>query len=410
MSRETAQAALIGLSAGTAARRVASRGLGEELAASLDWDALARALCERRLLPQLGERIIELSGGRAPTDFAGLLERTLAQTRRQAALLELVAVELTRSLADAGIDALILKGVPLGAAIYGDAGRRAAGDIDLLVAAHELRRAAEIATRTGYGEPSDELEADGLPRLHLALAHRRGELPPLELHWRVHWYERAFATDMLAGASAAPDGLLRAAPVDELLALLLFYARDGFLDLRLATDIGAWWDALGDKLARGALGPALARYPALAPTLLAATAVAERVVGLPGKHLLGGLSVSAGRRVDLAARLANPDALGDPSQQRAEVSLVDALLCPRGERTAFIRRRLLPSRRVLAGRARLSSERRVSPPGHAVRVLARYGLTAARLATASSAREGAPLLQAQSRPLSSPRSTSSIPL
>jgi hypothetical protein len=41
------------------------------------------------------------------------------------------------------------------------------------------------------------------------------------------------------------DGMRRLEPVEQLAALLLFYARDGFLGLRFVADIAAWWDRHG---------------------------------------------------------------------------------------------------------------------------------------------------------------------
>src|SRR6201999_2782545 len=96
------------------------------------------------------------------------------------------------------------------------------------------------------------------------LMHGRDELPPVELHWRIHWYERNFAVERLLppASPASPDWCPE--PVDELAALLLFYARDGFIDLRLATDLGAWWDVRGAGVEVGALERLLDTYPALA--------------------------------------------------------------------------------------------------------------------------------------------------
>ena len=374
VSRESPEGALILLSAGAATRRVQSRELARALACSVDWELLRAMLAARRLLPQLGDRILELSAGCAPERFAEAVERAVCQTRRQSALLGLVSARLTQALAEAGIPSLMLKGAFLGEAIYGDPGRRPAGDIDLFVAPGDLSATVEVARREGYGAPVDHVGADGLPLLHFALRHDRGQLPPLELHWRVHWYERAFACDMLDRAVEDPRWGRRATLADELASLLLFYARDGFLDLRLATDLGAWWDTFGSRLKEGVLAEILDRYPALNRALLAAVTVAERVVGLPAAWLIGAPR-RLGVRARLAARLANPGACGDPAQLSADVGFVDWLLAPRGGQWDFVRRQLLPPRAVLDGRSRMHEERRVSPLGHGARVLGRYGLT-----------------------------------
>ena len=106
--------------------------------------------------------------------------------------------------------------------------------------------------------PTDYVQDSGLPLLHFVLVHERGELPPVELHWRVHWYEQRFARERLLPPTAGQEGQWRPAPADELTSLLLFYARDGFIDLRLATDLGAWWDVHGPDLDPGALDEVLA--------------------------------------------------------------------------------------------------------------------------------------------------------
>lgn len=52
------------------------------------------------------------------------------------------------------------------------------------------------------------------------LVHERGELPLVELHWRMHWYEQDFARERLLPPAEDPMGDWRPAPVDELATLL----------------------------------------------------------------------------------------------------------------------------------------------------------------------------------------------
>ena len=59
------------------------------------------------------------------------------------------------------------------------------------MAPEQLQAAVEVVRGLGYGAPTDYVQECGLPLLHFVLVHERGELPPVELHWRVHWYERA---------------------------------------------------------------------------------------------------------------------------------------------------------------------------------------------------------------------------
>jgi hypothetical protein len=379
MSSSQAERQLILLSAGTAARRHAMGARADPLTANVDWPRLAETLHMRRQLTMLGPRIVELADGRASEGFLADVEEAIATTRRHGAFLQLISLRAIAVLAEAAIRSTALKGPLLGEAIYGDPGRRPSSDIDLLVAPEQLSAAVHVIRGLGYGAPTDHVDADGLPLLHFVLVHERGELPPIELHWRVHWYERSFACERLLPPAVDPLGDWRPAPADELVALLLFYARDGFVGLRLATDLSAWWDVYGADLPPGALAELLHAYPALARAIPVAAVAAERTVGLPAARILGD-APSPGLRGRTAVRLANPNPRSSRSQIYADIGLIDGLLMPRGGFNAFVRRQLLPPPEVLDQQARHAARRRArSPLGRCAGVLARYGLAIARL-------------------------------
>lgn len=382
-TRSSAEERIILLSAGTSARRQTMREQAGQLMVDVDWSRLAKTLRLRRLLPALGPRILELAGERASDDFAAAVGQAIATGRRQGAFLQLISLRVIAALADAGIRSAPLKGPLLGETIYGDLGRRPSGDIDLLVAPEQLHAAVEVVRALGYGAPTDHVEHGGLPLLHFALVHERLELPPVELHWRIHWYERSFARERLLPPAEDPSGDWRPAPADELAALLLFYARDGFIDLRLATDLSAWWDTFGTGLQPGTLDELLRTYPALGRVLPVAARVAEKVVGLPPASQIVGDTRKLGLRDRVAVRLADPNPHTSHPQLYADMSLIDGLLAPPGDFGAFVRRQLLPPREVLDQRARRTQNRRGSSPmGNCVRVLIRYGLAMTRLVCA----------------------------
>jgi hypothetical protein len=374
-----AERRLILLSAGTAARREAGREAALALAALVDWDALAATLFCRRLLPTLGPRVLALADGRAGGDLAAQVEHAIGLARRQGAFLALVGDQVAAALAAAGIRSAPLKGPALSTDLYGDPGRRLASDIDLLVAAEDLAAAVEVVGGLGYGEPIDAVGADGLPQLHFAVAHRRGELPPVELHWRIHWYERRFARERLLPPPGAAAGW-RPRPAAELAALLLFYARDGFVDLRLATDLGAWWDRHGEEADAAELAALIAEFPALRRPLRAAAVAAEHVVGLPAAELLRG-APRLGPRERMAVRLAdpNPSPRSPRSQVHAAMGLVDGLLAPPGELPEFVRRQVLLHPEVLDERAQKAQGSPRSRASHGARTLARIAVAGARV-------------------------------
>jgi hypothetical protein len=371
------------LSAGTSERRQAMRAQAEDLCGEIDWARFTETLCERKLLPVLGPRVLELVGGEADPRFADAVARALELGRRRGAFMQLICVRVMSALAEAGIRSAALKGPLLAEAIYHDPGRRISSDLDLLVASEQLQAAVEVVRTLDYeSSMSDYVQADGLPLLHFVLAHRRGELPPVELHWRVHWYEQEFARERLLPEELDPRGEWRPQPVDELAALLLFYARDGFIDLRLASDLSAWWDVYGAQLPAGALDGVVRAYPALARVLAVAVEVAEEMAGLPA-HAIFAERRELSRRQRIAVRLANPNPNGSRAQLYADMGLIDGLLAPTGGFGEFVRRQLLPPSEVLEAQARHGSRRHArSPLARCTGVLARYGLRMARLAGA----------------------------
>jgi hypothetical protein len=370
---------LILLSAGTAARRDAVGPRLEELAAAADWTLLAQLLDRRRLLTLLGPRIVALARGRADDELTGRLKAALDTGRRQAVFQQAIAERVLSALRDEGIAATTLKGPALSELLYSDPGRRPSSDIDVLVTAERLGDAVKIVRKLDYHAPTDYVDEHGRPLLHFALVHERRQLPPIELHWRIHWYEQTFASQRLLPPIDEVDMAWRPTPINGLAALLLFYARDGFVGLRLAADIGAYWDRLGDRVESGALDLVISEYPALGHALLTATSVAERTVGLPmGKitHQRGSLS----RRERVAVRLATPTPPTSTTQAFMDIGLVDGLLTPRGGFSAFVRRQVIPPREVLHEHAQKSRRTRPSTSvGHGARVLGRYCLALARL-------------------------------
>jgi hypothetical protein len=365
--------------AGCEAHRLQTREQVEPLTELVDWSLVAELLRARRLLATLGPRIIELAGERASDEFNDAVGQALQNGLLQGAFLQMISTRVMAALAAAEIRCSPLKGPHLSEALYGDVARRPSSDIDLLVAREQLQAAVEVVREFGYEAPTDYLADGGLPLLHFVLIHARGELPPVELHWRIHWYEHRFAGDRLLVPPAQPANGWRAAPIDELTSLLLFYARDGFVDLRHATDVGACWDAIGASLPPAALDDTIRAYPALEHVLMVAARVAERTVGLPLQRLTERRQRLAGRD-RIAIRLATPHPRASEPQLYADMGLIDGLLAPPGGFRAFIRRQVIPPRKVLREHARRDPQDRVgSSVGHGVRVVSRYGLAMARL-------------------------------
>lgn len=149
---------------------------------------------------------------------------------------------------------------------------------------------------------------------------------------------------------------------EQLAALLVFYARDGFQGLRLAADIAGWWDRFGDPSQTGLLDPVAASFPSIAHVLDAAGGVCQQLVGVP-VHALRAGAASPRRRRRVAEELTNWRLNGSAHQLQADVTLVDWLLVPAGGHRAYARRWLWPEPYVI----RRSHE---LPPDSRLRMLA----------------------------------------
>jgi Uncharacterised nucleotidyltransferase len=350
------------------------------LIGAVEWGRLLDLLAEQGLVPTLGGPLLDQPEIELPKQAVERIRAARARARQRGLFNHGITQGLTAALGRLEIPVVPLKGATLADTVYGDIGARESADIDLLVRVDDLDRAVAVTEEQGWREP-ELLRAAGRPRLHRELFHEK--LPPLEVHWRVHWYEESFAPAALARAQPTADGWARLQPPDELAFLLLFLARDGFAGLRQTIDVAAWWAALGQPGETAAGLHAIAdAHPELDRALIAAARHVEEVAGISPGGLVGDARLS--RRQRAALRLANPWLAGGRQQIAADVSMVDGLLSPRGGTRAFVARQLLLPRWALvrrqprlraASRARLGAARL----GHAARVLSRYALTARAL-------------------------------
>lgn len=384
LGRTVEQELMLRLAGTVSSRKLQAKRI-EALARACDYKQLRARLDGHQLLPLLGRRLAEVIGPAVPQSFIELVEATADQVRRRNMVLETLAHKLIDDLEGAGIPAMLLKGTALARSIYGDLGLRPSSDIDLLVAPEDLHRAVAVVRGTGYERPRDPVRRDGLPQLHFNLVHPR-ELPNVEVHWRVHWCETRFASEMLASATRTDMGR-RPLPEHELATLLLLYARDGFLGLRLGADIAGWWDTYGGKVAPSCLDSLLDRHPTLAPALVTAAGVSGALVGFPVSDVLT-LTVPAGRRARIATRLVNWTGDGDIDQCAATVVLVDGLLTPRRALWSFLRRALLLGPDAIAHRldrfASNAMTAHLMALKHAAKLIMRWGLALWRSRTRSS--------------------------
>jgi hypothetical protein len=313
---------VITLLCGTEARRRAATEEISALLAEADIKRLVLLLRRVNLLVLLGGRLLALG----LSDTHGLeheVNEVVGHARRWGTAMELAGLQVLNHLEATGIRALPLKGSILARELYGDVAARSSIDIDILVDRDELDRAVAAVADLGWRWEANVRRPNGLPVLHERLVHP--SLPRVELHWRVHWYERRFAADALARAEPPAEGEpLQMQPLDGLVALMLFYARDGFSGLRFPTDTAAWWDLkCGGSDRPAALDAVIERYPELAAPVRVASGLLSELVGIPMQGA-GDLPL----RWRVAAGLATPFLEAGRQQAEANAGLTDVLLAP----------------------------------------------------------------------------------
>ena len=301
----------------------------------LDFERLRLELDRLKLLGLLGSRLL----GRAPRgavspEFADAVHRVLRLGAFDSMRKQLITAKLWRELEGAGVPTLPVKGPFLAVHLHGDAAFRLSHDIDLLVARHHLPAAMEVIQCSGFVWRTGR----GRPVLHYVLESADGI--PVELHWRVAWYETEHAEAML-GRSFVAGGVRRPALVDDLAILLLVHARDGLSGLRTAVDIAAWWTLYSDTIGAHDLEGLMAAHPALRRPLTAAAVAVQEVLGVPVASALAG-AVPVDRRTGAAVALADWASLRSDASRDASTKVVDGLLTGWRDMGSFVRRAFFP--------------------------------------------------------------------
>jgi Uncharacterised nucleotidyltransferase len=309
------------------------KGRIAELLPAVDFAELARELSRQRLLGLLGSRLLKAGGEDVPRQFAVAVRRSLEHSREQSAANAMLTWSLLAELEAAGTRAVPLKGPFLAERLHGDPALRQSDDVDLLVSARDMPSAIATLERIGAVRPR---HGDGLPQLHHHF--RIGDGAPIELHWRIYWFDRSY-TDRLLARTVRYDELWRPSAVDELASLLLFHARDGLIGLRAPADIAVCWARHHDSATVEGIRSIAREHPGLAPALAAAAESVSRVLDL---DLAATIALPAIGRTAVAVELTDWTVRRQSRELDLTVKLVDALVTPRQGLLAFVRRTFLP--------------------------------------------------------------------
>jgi hypothetical protein len=169
-----------------AARRLATQ-------TQLDWSALLRVAEEERLGPLL-YRAVRRHNLVPPAVAEALRASRFTSAVRDRLLRRELSTILDR-LSAQGVDVLLLKGAALVQTVYGGAGLRPMGDLDLLVRQANVRPALRVLTEHGYRRVGAEVrpDADLAYESQLMLAKAGPVHFVVEVHWSlfdVPYYQR----------------------------------------------------------------------------------------------------------------------------------------------------------------------------------------------------------------------------
>ena len=136
-------------------------------APSVDWILVAR-IAERHRVEGLAWNALRQAGVDVPAGAGDRLRSAAARIARQILVLTAESLRLAASLDEAGIRHLFVKGVALGALVYGTVGPKMGWDIDLLVPLPAVEAAAAVLEAAGYrlALPSGPSARETLARFH----------------------------------------------------------------------------------------------------------------------------------------------------------------------------------------------------------------------------------------------------
>lgn len=309
---------------------------------AVDWARVVRLAARHKTILLL-RRGIERSAGTTMPEQARHALTTLSRQRAMRALrLARETSILAGVMKAAGIPCAIIKGEPLSRLIHGQEVLRDPGDIDLLVPADQVPRAADALTAQGLDSAFGSLLTSPRQRARLLrgtnqLEFYRSTAPlRVELHWRWQKVDGMMPMDapriwgagesIMGGAALpVPDG------VEHFIYLCTHGAAHGWTRLKWLNDIrwtlhnaqlvGQDWQAVADRARMLGMVPAVAASVALAARLNGQDVPAPLAALLRERRGAVDVSHDAEKRMLDTALL-----LADPPRPAAPLEIVRALL------------------------------------------------------------------------------------
>ncbi len=151
-----------------------------------DWEGLLALARQQRVRPQLHQRLTSPDVcAQVPAHVRDTLRAACSKIAQRNLQLHASAVRLIEAFDTAGIRVVLLKGLHLAKAVYGNVANREIGDIDVLVPRDEMARATALLVAEGYApiETTGTFDYDEVHHHGVPLVHPAGVA--VELHWNV---------------------------------------------------------------------------------------------------------------------------------------------------------------------------------------------------------------------------------
>jgi hypothetical protein len=164
--------------------------VAEAAGQALDWPHFI-AIVHRHRIVGLAYHALNHTTAAVPPAVLAALRRDAMTQAKAGLLLAAETIAIDRMMRNGGIDAVILKGAPLGRLAYGDLGIRHSRDIDVLVTPQTLPAAFALLEQAGYQPCGASVDLNDA-RMALTMRHcyHLEYLHPdggalVELHWRL---------------------------------------------------------------------------------------------------------------------------------------------------------------------------------------------------------------------------------
>lgn len=239
----------------------------ELLTGSVNWDLFLDLAIHHQVYPLVYRFLNALAHPAVPETVLSALRQKSRTNIWKTFQMTDELIRILAALERNGVQAVVLKGIPLAVKLYGDATLRPARDLDIFVESHDMEKAMQVITGHGYfmSEPNIEMTPALLqrwlkPNHHIGYWHPDKEIC-LELHWRMGLngleippaeIDKSLDKTMIAGRPVRVPG-----PEIMLLYLIMHGASHAWFRLRWLSDIkmllgqgGFCWDKLYDLAGR----------------------------------------------------------------------------------------------------------------------------------------------------------------